>query len=314
MRGLRASLDGSLGRALGAAFAAGALAFTAPALAQDFTASELPGGLILVSGPDGNVVAAEGADGLILIGGASQENAQALLDFVLAETGAARVAAVVNTGWRPDITGSNAVMAGQGASILAHANTHQWLKYGTENRADGVVYEPQPEAALPDHVLYDDGGTLPFGAGEIRIGYLLQANTDSDLYAYFPEADVLVTGPAVRSDGWQMLDWWTGGYMGGLLDGYGALLRVAGENTTIIPASGPAIDRDRLQAQFTMYTELYDRIGTSLKAAQSPAETVAARPTEGFYPEWEDADRFAELAHRSYYAHLRGNRRLGSIP
>jgi glyoxylase-like metal-dependent hydrolase (beta-lactamase superfamily II) len=292
-----------------------AQAFAMPALAQGepFTATDLPGGLVMIGGPDGNVVAGADAAGLTLVDGGSAENAAALLEFAQAETGADRLATLIVTHWHPDRIGLNEIAGAQGAQIVAHDNTYQYLKYGVESPISGE-FAPLPAAALPTVRYYDDGGLLPFGEDEIRIGYLRQAHTDGDIYAYFPGANVLVTGGAVRSDGWNMVDWWTAGYLGGVLDGFGTLLEVANDDTVIVPASGPAMTKAELQAQFDMYTQIYDRLATSLKGALSPAEAVAANPTEGFHPEWADADIFAELAFRSYYSHLRGNPRLGPIP
>lgn len=302
----------TLGAAAGFAGAL-ALACAAPAFAQAFTATGLPGGLVLVSGPDGNVVAGADAGGMTVIDGGAKENAGALLTFLQSETGAQTIGALIVTHYHPDRTGLNEIAGSQGAEIVAHDNTLQYLKYGTENAVEGDL-APLPAAALPTVQLYDDGTTLPFGEDEIRIGYLHQAHTDGDIYAYFPGADVLVTGGAVRNDGWNMIDWRSAGYLGGALDGMQALLDVAGDDTVIVPASGPVMTRADLQAQFDMYTTIYDRLATSLKSSFSPAEALAARPTEGFHPEWAGTGEFVDRAYHSYYAHLRGNRRLGGIP
>lgn len=287
------------------------------ALAQDFTATDLPGGLTLVSGPDGNVVAGADAGGLTVVDGGSADNADALLAFIQneigGETGAQNIGTLIVTHWHPDVTGLNEIAGSQGAKIVAHDNTLQYLKYGTENAVEGDL-APLPAPAVPNVQLYDDGTTLPFGEDEIRIGYLHQAHTDGDIYAYFPGANVLVTGGVVRSDGWNMVDWRSAGYLGGALDGLEALLAVANDDTVIVPASGPAMTKADLQAQFDMYTTIYDRLATSLKASFSPAEMQAARPTEGFHADWADAEEFADRAYHSFYAHLRGNPRLGAIP
>lgn len=290
-----------------------ALAFAGPAAAQEYAASELPGGLTLISGPDGNVVAGADASGLTLVDSGSRENAEALLRFVEEELGTGQIAQLILTHWHPDRIGLIDIAAAQGAQVAAHDFTYQYLKYGVESPTDGV-FEPVDPASLPNMRLYDEGGVLPFGEDEIRIGFISQAHTDGDVYAYFPGANVLVTGGAVRSDGWNMIDWWSAGYFGGLLDGLGDLLEIADDETVIVPASGPVMTRADLQAQFDMYTEIYDRLATMLKSAMSPAEAVAAKPTEGFHPEWAGEDEFVERAFRSYYAHLRGNPRLGAIP
>lgn len=292
-----------------------ALACATAAAAQDapFTATDLPGGLIAVSGPDGNIVAGADAGGLTVVDGGSRENAEALLAFLQSETSAGNIGTLIVTHWHPDRIGLNEIAGAQGAQIVAHDSTLQYLKYGVENAVEGDL-AALPPAAVPNVQVFDDGTTLAFGEDEIRIGYLHQAHTDGDIYAYFPGANVLVTGGAVRSDGWNMIDWRSAGYLGGALDGMEALLRVANDETVIVPASGPPMTRADLQAQFDMYTAIYDRLATSLKNSMSPAEAIAANPTEGFHPEWTETEAFIDRAYHSYYAHLRGNRRLGPIP
>ncbi len=288
-------------------------AIAAPASAADFTAQDLTDDLTVVSGPDGNVLVGADAAGLTLVDGGSAENADALLDFIRAETGQDNIAQLVVTHWHPDRIGLNETAGEQGAQIAAHDFTLQYLKHGTDNEIVGDL-APLPAAAVPNVQYYDEGGVLPFGEDEIRVGYLPQAHTDGDVYAYFPGANVLAAGGAVINDGWNMMDWRSAGYLGGALDSYEILLEVADDDTVIVPGSGPLMTKADLQAQFDMYSEIYDRLATSLKSSFSPEEAIAADPTGDYHPEWADADRFADLAYHSFYAHLRGNPRLGAIP
>jgi hypothetical protein len=72
--------------------------------------------------------------------------------------------------------------------------------------------------------------------------------------------------------------------------------------------------RADLEAQREMYLAMFDRISELVLSARSPVEAVAARPTEGYHPEWTDADAFVDRAHRSFRTHIRRDPRLGPIP
>jgi glyoxylase-like metal-dependent hydrolase (beta-lactamase superfamily II) len=279
-----------------------------------FSATQLAEKVLLVSGPDGNVVVAEGPAGLVVIDGGSDEHAEALLRFIQRETGQNRVATLIDTSWTPDRVGLNAILGARGTEIVAHLNAKPWLAYGGIDHPGGGSYAPLPEAALPDRLVPDDGATIPFGEGAIEIGYLLQAHTDSDLYVRLPEANVLVTGAVVRSDGWSQIDWGAGAYLGALADAYETLLASADEDTIVVPGGGRVMSHAELAAQSEMYLEMFDRISELVLAAKSPAEAVAARPTEGYHPEWTDADAFVDRAHRSFRTHIRRDPRLGPIP
>ena len=293
---------------------AGAGAGAAMAQGAAFTATDLGGGLTLIAGPDGNIVAGETAQGLVLIDGGRAENAPALLDFIRAEVSDAPVTTLINTDWKPDNTGLNETLGAEGAQIVAHFNAAPWLEFGNEHRADGVTYAPLPEAALPDVRVMDSGMALPFGEGEMRLGFLMQAHCDSDLYVFFPDANVLVTGPAVRNDSWVMIDWWAGGYIGGTDYALQDLLEVADEDTVIVPASGPVMTRAELETHAAMYREMFDRVAALVLQATSPREAADAHPTGEYHPEWADADQFVMRAHESFKTHLRRDPRLGPIP
>ena len=148
----------------------------------------------------------------------------------------------------------------------------------------------------------------------MRIGFLQQAHCDSDLYVFFPGANVLVTGAAVRSDSWVMINWWAGGYIGGADDAMRRLLEIADADTVIVPASGPLMTYAGLEEHAAMTRTMFDRVSDLVLSAKSPLEAAQANPTGEFHPEWADADEFVMRAHRSFRWHLRRDPRLGPIP
>jgi glyoxylase-like metal-dependent hydrolase (beta-lactamase superfamily II) len=267
----------------------------------------------VIAASGGNVLAARGADGVVLVDGGFAEEAPSVLASVAEAFPRAPIAALVDSHWRRNVTGLNETLGKRGVKIVAHENTKQWLAHEVFVRWENKTYEPLPEVALPTETFYADA-RLPFGDAEIELGHLLQAHTDGDVYVRFPAANVLATGGAITNDAWPLLDWWTGGYIGGLLDAFTTLLAIADDATIIAPGSGPVMTRAELQAQNDMYLEVFERLATLLKDSMSPAEAVAARPTQGFKEEWGDPDLFVELAFRSFYGHLRGNTRLGPMP
>ena len=125
-----------------------------------------------------------------------------------------------------------------GARIIAHENTKLWLgrKIITDWLPEG--YGPLPKAALPNKSFYTTD-SLDFGGEKLAFGHLGQAHTDGDLYVHFTKANVLVAGGVVSSAGWPVLDWQTGGWIGGLVAAYDRLLKVANDTTRVVPANGP---------------------------------------------------------------------------
>jgi hypothetical protein len=62
-----------------------------------------------------------------------------------------------------------------------------------------------------------------------------------------------------------------------------------------------------LVAQRDMYLAIYERLMDLFFAARSPAEAVAANPTNEFHPEWGDPARFVTLAFQSIWGQLSPN-------
>src|SRR5690606_10846013 len=110
------------------------------------------------------------------------------------------------------------------------------------------VYEPLPAKGRPSETFYTHG-TMPFADGEIAYGYMLQAHTDGDIYVHFRHNNVLAAGGVVTADAWTFVDWWTGGWIFGLVDGLDRLLEAADEDTRVVPATGPMLRRADLVAQ-----------------------------------------------------------------
>ena len=56
------------------------------------------------------------------------------------------------------------------------------------------------------------------------------------MYVYFPKQNVLAVGDAVSGQGWPVVDWWSGGWIGGIVGGLKRLQTVADKDTRIVPA------------------------------------------------------------------------------
>lgn len=281
--------------------------------ADTFTATQLADNLWLVAGPSGNTLVANDNDGLILIEGVPAEHADAYLAFVKRTAGNDRIKALVNTHWHPESAGLNATLRGQGVDVIAHFNTMQWLGATIRRRGDEILHTAVPAKALPNKTFHDTL-SLPFRGSTIELGYLLQAHTDGDLYAWFPAQKILYTGPAVRSDAWSAVDEATNGWIGGLMDGYDELATYVAADVRIVPASGPLLDKAGFDAQMTMYKDLMAEMVNLLRQARSAEEVVIANPAVGLKPEWGSPDEFLDEGFRSFYGHLRDTRHVGQMP
>lgn len=301
-----------------AAFAAAGLtlAYTSDAWSQPtLRAERLSDRALAVMGPDANSLAVAGEDGIILVDGGSSSWSEPLLESVRGAFAPRPIRALINTHWHPEQTGSNVALGSRGVEIVAHENTKLWLGTEVWVRWSNERYPPLPAAGLPRTTLYDSR-TMRLAGRTIECRYLRNAHTDGDLCVYLPEDNVLMTGGAVSNDGWPIIDWWTGGWIGGMLDGYDALLEIADPDTRIVPSRGPIMSLEELQSQHEMYLTIFNRIESMLRKSYGTDEILAARPTAEFDAQWGDPELFVTLAFHSMWGHIRDayDRRLRTIP
>jgi glyoxylase-like metal-dependent hydrolase (beta-lactamase superfamily II) len=264
--------------------------------------------LVVFSGAGANVVAAHSPDGVLLIDGGLPERSADLLDAVYRETGSKRVQVLINTHWHPEQTGSNETLGKAGAKIIAHENTRRWLEYAQTEPGHERPYGPLSAKGRPTDTLISSinlsKADLQFAGEKVEYGYLLQAHTDGDLYVFFRDSNVMVGGGVLSNEGWPVIDYETGGWIGGLVDGLRSLDGLVDEKTRIVPANGPLMSREELQAQRQMYATVFDRLGKLLRKGMGPEEALAAAPTKEFDPKWGDPRQFTDLAFRSLWGHF----------
>jgi cyclase len=259
--------------------------------------------LVVLSGAGANVVGLAGPDSLLLVDGGLRERAAELHQAVHKELGPHPIRTLFNTHWHPEQTGSNERLGNEGARIIAHENTRLWLEYAQQVPATNRTYGPLPPKARPNDTIYSSA-KLTFGGEQLDYGYLLQAHTDGDIYVFFRESNVLVTGGPVSADGWPIIDWKTGGWMGGLVEALRTLSTLADEHTRVVPANGPLLTRDDLKAQHDMYATIFDRLQKLLRKGMAPDEVLAAAPTKEFDAKWGDPTQFVTMAFKSLWGHF----------
>jgi cyclase len=266
------------------------------------TNTQLGDGIFLLTGAGENVIAHTGADGVVLVDGGLAENADALAQAVAAlPNGSGQIHTLFNTHWHPEQTGSNLKLGTAGATIIAHENTRLWLQQNITWPWNGQKFKKFPKVAQPNKTFYDSGA-LDSG---IRYGYISDAaHTDGDLYVYFPQQNILAVGGAAYGQGWPVVDWWTGGWIGGIVGGLQRIQTVANKDTKIVPAYGPVLSFADIAAQVEMYGAIYDRLNQMLNKGHSPSEGVAAKPAAQYEAKMGNPDEFIRRSFESLWAYL----------
>jgi len=303
---MQSVLAAAAGMGLAEALPRSALARSRDAVAV--TPTRINDHLVVFSGAGANVVAIHRGDDILLVDGGLPERSEDLMAAVYRETRAKRVQTLINSHWHPEQTGSNERLGKTGARIIAHENTRRWLEYAQTEPGHDHPYGPLPPKARPTDTLVSSinlaKATLEFGGEPVEYGYLLQAHTDGDLYVFFRDSNVLVAGGVLSNEGWPVIDYQTGGWIGGLVDGLRSLDGLVDDKTQIVPANGPLLSRADLKSQHQMYATIFDRLGKLLRKGMGPDEALAAAPTKEFDEKWGDPKQFTTLAFRSLWGHF----------
>lgn len=273
-------------------------------------ATRLADDLVMYSGAGGNVVTlGKAADGLLMIDSGAAEHTDALLRAVETETGTRRITTAFNTHWHWDHTGGNEVLAKAGTSIRAHAFTRQWLMTSIFVPWQDRLYARRPAAAVPAVGFYNDG-KLQHAGQDVGYGHLWQAHTDGDIHVYFPKQNVLVVGDLLAAGRYPILDYTTGGWIGGMADANRKLLTLCNDQTRIVPGTGPVLTRADLQAHHDMLAAVRPILVKGIKSGMNGDDMIQQKLTKDFDEKWGNSDLFLQNAYLGLWAHAR---ELGGI-
>jgi glyoxylase-like metal-dependent hydrolase (beta-lactamase superfamily II) len=290
--------------ALGGAALAAMPALTAcGAKAASFATATLADGITLLTGANGlNMTAFSSGDGLVLVDSGAPDTAPGLRGALRALPQGGAVRLVINTHYHLDQTGGNEPLAKAGARILAHARTKTWLSAPIWVPHEMRYLDARAPEALPTETFYTEGQATS-GGETIDYGYLVDAHTDSDIYVFFRQANVLAIGDLGSPDRDPVFDWFAGGWLGGRIDAQAKLLTLANDETRIVPAYGPVMSRAELEAEHAMLATLYERVHALFRKGRSAKDFIKEGALDGLPRTFEDPDKLMYDIHKGLWGH-----------
>ncbi|MBN1240314.1 MAG: MBL fold metallo-hydrolase [Gammaproteobacteria bacterium] len=298
-----------IGSAARAGLLLGGWGLAARAVAQaasgGVTATDLRGGLLQFTGAGGNVVGLRAGDGVVLVDSGAPDRAAELLKLADQRFGGAPVQLLFNTHWHLEHTGGNDAIGAAGAKIVAHENTRLWMSIDYYIDWQDRTYPARAPEALPTETFFSSDPQPiehSFGGERIVYGHLREAHTDGDIYVHFPDRNVIAAGGAVTVGEYPVLDYITGGWIGGLIDATSKLIDMSDDETLIVPQSGPAQKRDYLTAQKEMLETVQTRIEEMAHQGKGIDDMVAANITAEFDARWgSNSELFLSNAYKGMW-------------
>ena len=259
----------------------------------------------ILAGAGGNIGILTSPDGTLIIDTGLANTAPAVLAQIKSAS-KVPVRQVFNTHWHGDHVGANLDFAKEGATIIAHENCRKRLASKQHMDFMNRDVDPLPAPALPT-VLYRSEGTLFFGADPIDIHYVANAHTDNDMFLHFANANIIQTGDLFFNGTYPFIDYSTRGWIGGMVEGSEAILKMADAQTKIVPGHGPIGTPEDLRRSHDMLATIQQRIESARKQGKSLDETIAAKPTaefdERFGKGFMNPDSFTKCVYKGLEAH-----------
>ena len=260
------------------------IAINTEAKTADVSVTPLRDGISVLMGSGGNVSVLSSPTELLMIDGGISYSKDSMRR-ALALISKAPPKYLINTHYHWDHTDGNAWIHQLGAVIIAHENTLKRLSIDTRVDDWEWTFPASPPEARPT-ILIGDHKTLKFHGKTIELKYYGPCHTDSDIWAYVAESDVLITGDT----------WWNGYYPfidnenGGSIDG---MIRAAKDNiakvtdhTIVVPGHGPLGGRAELIEYRDMLVGVRDRVAALKRKGMSRSDVVAAKPTADYDAKW----------------------------
>ena len=256
-------------------------------------AQQLTDKFAIVDGGGSNVLTFSTDDGLVLVDSGAPKSG------VLKD---AKVRTLFNTHYHIDQTGNNEVFAAAGAKIIAHERTREWMSTDYWVPAENRYEKARPKAAWPTET-FKTTGSLKAGSEQIDYGYLLLAHTSGDIYVFFKNSNILAVGDVASPQRDPALDWFTGAWIGGRVDAMDTILKLANDQTKIVPANGPVMTRAEFKAERDVMEEVRARLFKQVREGDGPKDMLEEGVLKGLARTWKDPNKFLYDAAKGLWAH-----------
>jgi cyclase len=244
--------------------------------------TKLADGLVMLSGPGGNVVVLFGREGKVVVDSFVQP-AWSRLKSTLDGLDGSPLKTLIDTHWHFDHSDNNANFRSAGAGILAHENTKKRLS--EPHDVLGMHFEPSPAEALPTDT-FADRRTVTLNSEQIILAHVPPAHTDTDILVHFSNGNVLHMGDLFFNGRYPFIDASTRGNINGMISAADRALQMANDKTKIVPGHGPLGDRVVLQRYRTVLATIRDRVRTQKAKGATIEQVQAAKPTAEFDAQW----------------------------
>ena len=140
---------------------------------------------------------------------------------------------------------------------------------------------------------------MEFAGQQIDYGYLPAAHTDGDLFVHFPKLNLLAAGGVISAEGWPLIDYKNGAWLGGRVRALERLAALVKPDTKVVPADGRVLTGADIARHRDIYQKLFLTMIDYLNMGMGPEDAVTRRPLKQYEAEFGDSSTFSYGALRS---------------
>ncbi|MTI37998.1 MBL fold metallo-hydrolase, partial [Fulvivirga lutimaris] len=254
-----------------------------------------------LEGSGGNIGVLHGNDGVMIV---DDQFAQ-LSDKIkaaIAGLSEGKLKFVVNTHYHGDHTGGNENLSKNGAQIVAQDNVRARLKESFSDPIMGREVQAKASTFWPV-ITFSEEMSFFINDENVNIIYLPNAHTDGDALVYFRKANVIHTGDAFVRYGYPFIDVSAGGSIDGFIAAQDKILKIADENTKIIPGHGQISSINDVKELRDMLVGAKEAVVILKSEGKMLDDCINAKPLAKYHDRWSggfiNSDLFVRLIYES---------------
>ncbi len=187
---------------------------------------------------------------------------------------------LVNTHVHIDHTGGNANFVKMGALLIAREELREELLRSPVPANSGNAAAARDPARLPVMTYgLGDPVKLRLNGEVVDLIPVRAAHTGGDTMIRFENADVIMIGDFYRNYGYPFIDTNNGGTLKGALEALDETMKLAGENTRLVPGHGTIIHRSDILPYRDMILDIQAKVERMIGEGKSEQEVLAAKVT-----------------------------------
>lgn len=255
-----------------AVLASAALAAQEPDFTKvEIKSTQLAPNLYLLQGAGGNIAAATGPEGVLMVDNQFAPLADKIRAALKAAGAEQPVRFIVNTHYHFDHTDGNLPWQQAGAVVIAQENLRTRLASGgVIGNGGAITHEVKPVAAGALPVLtYAQEVTVHLNGEDVRVHHYPRAHTDGDSVVFFPRAGAVHMGDIYVRYGFPFIDTNGGGSVQGMLAACEDVIKSVPEDTKVIPGHGAVATIADLREYAKMLADTSALVAKAVKAGKT---------------------------------------------